>query len=113
MLRRSVGRKIGRGCCRRKALSARPDRHSNHVLLQSLVVADAGVAARCQHIDETFLHHQFHPDIGIGAQEGRENGRQDRNGDPGGDVESENAGRPIATKARFAPLNVWKSDDWL
>ena len=36
----------------REALDARSDRYRDHVLFKPLVVADAGVAAGGQHIDE-------------------------------------------------------------
>src|SRR5260370_4641575 len=51
----AMGRQIagrGRG---RVALDSRADRHRDHVLLQPLLVADAGVEACGQHIDEAVL----------------------------------------------------------
>ena len=55
-----------------EALDARPDRHGDHVLLQPLVVADAGVAAGRQHVDETVLGDHLQPDVGIGGEERRD-----------------------------------------
>ena len=70
-----IGRRRGGG----EALHARPDRHGDHVLLQPLVVADAGVAAGRQHVDEAVLDDDLQPDVGIG----REKRRHDRAAAPG------------------------------
>jgi len=45
-------------------------------LLQQLVVADAGVAAGGEHVDEAVLGDYLQPDVGIGGQEGRNDARK-------------------------------------
>jgi hypothetical protein len=87
---------VGRSGAGGKPLLARPDRHRDHVLLQPLAVADAGVATGREHIDETLLDDHLHADVRIGGKERRDDGwqheprRADRN------VELERAGRPVA-----------------
>ena len=55
----AVAIEIGRRAAAQNA-AARPDRHRDHVLLQPLVVADAGVATARQHVDETLLDDHLH-----------------------------------------------------
>ena len=66
---------VGRGRGGGEALDARADRHRDHVLLQPLVVADAGVAAGRQHVDEAVLGDHLQPDVGIGGEERRHDAR--------------------------------------
>jgi hypothetical protein len=51
-------------------LNAGTDQQSDHVLLQPLVVADAGVAARRQNIDEVFLGNYLQADLRISGRNG-------------------------------------------
>ena len=53
------------------ALDTRSDRHRDHVLLQPLVVADAGIAARGEHIDEAVLRDDLQPDVWVEGEEAR------------------------------------------
>ena len=76
MLGSAAAIEIGGRCGGREALDARSDRHGDHVLLQPLVVADAGVAAGREHVDETVLGDHFEPDVGIGGEERRHDRRQ-------------------------------------
>ena len=66
-MRREIVRRGGG----REALDARTDRHRDHVLLEPLVVADAGVAAAGEHVDETVLDDHLQPDLRIGLEERR------------------------------------------
>ena len=82
----------GRG----EALDARTDRDRDHVLLEPLFVADPGIAARGQHIDETALDDDLQPDVRIGLQERRDDRWQHQTGGARGHVELERSGRPVA-----------------
>ena len=50
-MRREIGRRRGGD----ETLLPRADRHGDHVLLQPLVIANAGIEAGGQHIDETVV----------------------------------------------------------
>ena len=63
MLRPAAAVEIGRRGGGGEALHARADRHRDHVLLQPLVVADAGIAAGRQHVDEAVLGDHLQPDV--------------------------------------------------
>ena len=80
----------------REALHARADRHGDHVLLEPLVVADAGIAAGRQHVDEAVLGDHLQPDVGIGREEGRHDRGQHQPRRADRHVEAERAGRPVA-----------------
>ena len=87
VLRPATSIEIDGGSGGREALHARPDRHRDHVLLQPLVVADAGVAPGRQHIDEAVLGDHLELDIGIGGEEGRNDRGQHQPRGADGDVE--------------------------
>jgi hypothetical protein len=87
-----IGRR-GRGG---EALHARADRHRDHVLLQPFVVADAGVAAGRQHVDEAVLGDHLEPDVGIGGEEGRHDRGQHQPRGADRNVEPQRAGRLVA-----------------
>ena len=114
--RRQAWSSRSRGCCGRpcaieigrsggggEALDARPDRHRDHVLLQPLVVADAGVAAGRQHVDEAVLDDHLQPDVRIGGEEGRhdrgqhEPRRADRHVEPS--VPAGRSRKPLTTSS--------------
>ena len=59
--RGEIGRRGGGG----ETLLARPDRHGDHVALQPLVVADAGVEAGGEHVDEGVLGRDLQHDAGM------------------------------------------------
>ena len=96
MLRPAVAVEIGRGGGGGEALDARADRHRDHVLLQPLVVADAGVAAGREHVDEAVLGDDLQPDVGIGGEERRHDARQHQPRRADRHVEPQRAGRPVA-----------------
>ena len=52
MLRPSMRTEVSGRRANGEALHARTDRHRDHVLLEALVVADAGIEACRQHVDE-------------------------------------------------------------
>ncbi len=52
---------------RHNAGRARADRHRDHVLFQPLVIADAGIAACGNNIDEILLGDDFEADIRISS----------------------------------------------
>src|SRR5712671_7574569 len=91
-MRRQIG---GRGR-RRVALDSRTDRHRDHVLLQPLVVADAGVEACGQHIDEAVLGGDLHRDSWIRLQEALHDGGQNEPGDGGRHIEPERTCEAVA-----------------
>ncbi len=96
MLRAAAPVEVGRRGRGREALHARPDRHRDHVLLQPLVVADAGVAAGGQHVDEAVLRDDLQPDVGIGGEEGRHDRGQHQPRRADRHVEPQRARRPVA-----------------
>ena len=59
-----------------EALAARADRHRDHVLFEPLVIADAGVAACREDVDEAVLGGDFEDDVGIRRQEAGHDRRQ-------------------------------------
>lgn len=69
-------RQVGRRARHREALRARADRDGDHVLLQPLAIADAGVAATGDDIDKIVIDHQLDPDLRIGMQELVDHGLQ-------------------------------------
>src|SRR5258706_6473182 len=85
----------GRGR-RRVALDSRADRHRDHILLQPLVIADAGVEARGQHVDEAVFGGDLDGDSGIRLQEALHDRRQNEPGDGGRHVKPEPAGEAVA-----------------
>ena len=78
MLRPAVAIEIGGRGGGGEALHARADRHRDHVLLEPLVVADAGVAAGREHVDEAVLGDHLQPDVGIGGEKRRHDARAAR-----------------------------------
>ena len=96
VLRTAAPVEIGRRRDRGEALLARADRHGDHVLFEPLVVADAGIAARGQHIDEAVLGDHVEADVRIGGQERRHDPGQDQPGRADRHIEPERAGRPVA-----------------
>lgn len=96
MLGPPSGSQIGRRRRSRETLPARPDRHGDHVLLQSLVITYSRIATGRQHIHETVLHDDLHRDVGIGLEESRNDLRQDEPGGAPRHVDPQRAGRPIA-----------------
>ena len=95
MQRAAVAIEIGWRGSDREALRARADRHGDHVLLQPFVVADTGVAAGGEKIDEAFLRHHLQPDVGIGFEKGRHDRGQHQPGDADRHVELQRARRPV------------------
>jgi len=83
----------GRG---RHALPAWADGDGDHVLLEPLLVADAGVAARGQHVNETLLDHHVKADVGIGGLELRHQRRQNQARRASRHVQPQRAGGAIA-----------------
>ena len=79
-----IGRRGGGG----ESLQTRPDGNGDHVLLQPVVVADAGVTASCQDVDEAVVGDHLQTDFRIGDEEGRHDpgqhkfGRADRHVQP-------------------------------
>src|SRR5690348_5316125 len=68
MLRPTAAIEIGRSGRSRKTLNTRTDRDCDHVLLQSLVVADAGVATGREHIDKALLGNHLESDLRVGGE---------------------------------------------
>ena len=78
-----------------EALHARPDRHRDHVLLQPLIEADAGVAAGGDHVDETVFADDLKLDVGIGGEKRRHDRGKNQPHRDDRDVEPQRAGRPM------------------
>ncbi len=76
MLRPAAPIKVAWGSSSRIALDAGPDRDRDHVLLQPLLIADAGIAAGGKQIDKTLVRDDLDADIGIDGQEGRKDAWQ-------------------------------------
>ena len=89
------GKISGRGG-RGEALRARADRYRDHVLLQPLAVADAGVAAGGEHIDEAVIGDHFETDVGIGREKTRHDCRQNQSRHHHRHIQAQHAGRPFA-----------------
>ena len=96
MFRPAVAIEVGRRGGGGEALDARPDRHRDHVLLQPLVVADAGVATGREHIDEALLGDHLQPDVGIGGEERRHDAGQHQPRGADRHIEPQRARRPVA-----------------
>ena len=96
MCRAAAPVEIGRRGGGREALLARADRNGDHVLLEPLVVADAGVAAGRQHVDETVLGDHLEADVGIGGEEGRHDAGQHQARGADRHVQPQRARRPVA-----------------
>ena len=62
-----------RGRC--KALGARTDRYCDHVLLQSLVIADASVEPSSEYVDEAILSDYLQANLGISCKKTRHDRR--------------------------------------
>ena len=77
------------------ALHTRTDGNGDHVLFQPLVVADPGIAAGCQHVDEAILRDHLEADVGIGREEGGHDARQDEARRTDRYVQPQRACRPI------------------
>ena len=92
----AVPLEIGGRRRRGEPLDARSDRNCDHVLLQPLVVADAGVATRSQHVDEAVLGDDLHLDVGIGGEEAGQDGGQHQAGGADRHIETERARQPVA-----------------
>lgn len=88
--------KIRRGGGGREALDARTDRQCDHVLFQPLVVADAGIAARSQHVHEAVLCDDLHPDTRMRGKEDRHDRRQHEARSADRHVQPKHAGHPVA-----------------
>src|SRR5580693_1144886 len=82
-----------RGC---EALDAGSDRNRDHVLLQPLVIADAGVAPRRQQVDEVVLGNDLEPDFGICGEEARHDRGQHQPRRADRDIEPQRARWPVA-----------------
>ncbi len=87
---------VGGGCGRGEALNARPDRHRDHVLLQALVVANAGVTPGRQQIDEAIVSDYFQPDLGIRGEKRRNDRRLHQAHGTDRDVETQRSCRTVA-----------------
>src|SRR6185503_5834180 len=61
----------------REALHARTDGNGDHVLLEVLLVANAGVEPRRENVDAAILGGHLEADIGIGGEKARDDARQD------------------------------------
>ena len=96
VLRPAMAIEIGRGGAEWQSAAARADRHRDHVLLQPLVVADAGVATGREHVDETVLGDHLQADVRIGGEERRNDRRQHQPRRADRHVELERARRPVA-----------------
>jgi hypothetical protein len=55
-----------------------PDRHRDHVLLQPLVIPDAGIEAAREDIDEAVVRHHIDTDFRIADGETRQQRGQDQ-----------------------------------
>jgi hypothetical protein len=69
---------VGGRCGSGHALHAWADRHRHHVQLEPLFIADAGVAAGGEDVDEAFVGRDLEADFRVGSQEARHDGRQDQ-----------------------------------
>ncbi len=87
---------IGGGCGRCEALDAWTDRHRDHVLFEPFIVADAGIAAGRDHIDEAFLGDDLEPDLRIHREEGRNDCGQHEARGADRHIQPQRPGRPIA-----------------
>ena len=68
----------------------------DHVALQALVVADAGVEAGRQHVDEAVLGDHLQRDARVGGEEPADDRRQDGARDDDGHVQAQRAGGRVA-----------------
>src|SRR5258708_29278744 len=103
---------IGWRCSRSETLHAWADRDGDHVLLEPLVIANAGVAADRQYIDEAVLNHDLHADIGISLEERRDDGWQY---DPRGarrHVEFERARRLVSEPVQNVHRRFHLAEQW-
>ena len=81
LARMSRGGRAGRdrrATPRSRSAAARADGNGDHVLLEPLVVADPGIAAGRQHVDEAVFGDHLEPDVGIGGEKGRHDARAGR-----------------------------------
>jgi hypothetical protein len=95
VLRSSASIEIGRGRAQGKTLLTRTDRHRNHVLLQPLAIADAGVATGREHVDETFLGDDLQANVWIGGEERRNDRRQHQSRRADRDIQLEHTRWPV------------------
>jgi hypothetical protein len=78
------------------SLDTRSDRHCDHVLFQTFVVADAGIAAGRHNVDEAVLGDHLQLNVGIGGEEARHDRGQHQPRRADRHVEPERARRPVA-----------------
>ncbi len=66
---------VGRRSSSSETLHPGANRHRNHVLLKTFFIADTGIAAGGQHVDEALFRNNFQLYFGISGQESRHDGR--------------------------------------
>ncbi|EGE60719.1 hypothetical protein RHECNPAF_13600103 [Rhizobium etli CNPAF512] len=96
MLRPAMTVEIGRRRGSGKTLPARADRYCDHILLQPLVITDAGIASGSKHIDEALLGDDLEANIGIGGEEWRNDSWQHQARRADRYIEPQRTGRPVA-----------------
>lgn len=92
----AVAREVGGRGRSHRVLPARADRDGDHVLLEALLVADAGVAAGSEDVDQVLLGGDLEPDVREGGQEAGHDARQHQARGADGHVQSQRAGRAVA-----------------
>jgi hypothetical protein len=94
--RRSALGEIGRRRGGDVALDARPDGNRDHVALDALLVADAGVEAGGQHVDKRIVGRDLERHARMGQQEAGDNGGEDFLGDDRRHIEPQRSPRSLA-----------------
>lgn len=69
MIRPPAAIEICRRCSSCEALDPGPDRHCNHVLLEALIIADAGIRPGAEQVDEAILGSDLKTDLWESLQE--------------------------------------------
>jgi hypothetical protein len=90
-----LGKRARRHACSSKSLDSRADRHCDHVLLQSFIVAYACIAPGREHVDVAVFNDHFQADVReLGEKCGNDRGQCEAGRD-GGDIQSQSARRPV------------------
>jgi hypothetical protein len=101
VVRPSMSIEVGRGGAHGETVVARPDRHRDHVLLQPLAVANAGIATGRKEIDETLLGDHFEANVRIGCEERRNDFGQHQSRYADWYTEAQSARRPVAKSVHY------------
>src|SRR4051812_5792422 len=91
---------ISRRCSGRETLNARTDRYRNHVLIQTLVIANAGITSSGEYIDKTIVDEDFQLYLGIRDKKARHDRWQHQPCSTHGNIQSQRA-RWLIAKAIY------------